>query len=269
MKEGIRPSIALGFAGLLLVSCQAGTDAQRETLSIEEAKQVTASFDEKGSTPPPRQVTDILQILDQVPTANAERLASLRAEAAENPPADADAQTLARFYYDRSLSARQLGLIQQYLEDAEAAYGYAVETYGGRAFFADDRDFLTNAAFAQANYGDRNRFLELVETWRRTATAAHDRIFPLAWLASMNAWSGDIVSAEKYLAAFESAYAQDPKPTPWSRYFWEDVHSSYLASIGRYDEAESHYRKQLALVDTLRNDRDLAILSWADLVVST
>ena len=100
---------ALVLSVLLLAGCQS-------TLSLEEAKKVTATFEGNGFVPPPRTIKDITAILDQQTVTDPEKAAQRVAKADEKPPAAGDAETLARFYYARGKVADALGRQQQHLD---------------------------------------------------------------------------------------------------------------------------------------------------------
>src|SRR5262245_38944670 len=71
-------------AGLvLLAACQS-------TMSIEEAKKVTATFEGQAFVPPPRTISDITAILDQEKRANPTVAAEAEAQADRKAPATTD-----------------------------------------------------------------------------------------------------------------------------------------------------------------------------------
>ncbi len=75
-------TLTLLVAVSLLGACQTtGTPS----LSLDEAKKVTASF-EGGFVPPPRTINDITGILDQQKRKDLETLGQIRLEADKKPP---------------------------------------------------------------------------------------------------------------------------------------------------------------------------------------
>jgi hypothetical protein len=51
---------------LLLAACQ-HDGSNRPTVSLEEAKQITAEFSDGSFVPPPRSISDIIKLLDEQP----------------------------------------------------------------------------------------------------------------------------------------------------------------------------------------------------------
>jgi tetratricopeptide (TPR) repeat protein len=105
--------ILLGLAG-----CQT-------TMSVEEAKKVTASFAGAAFVPPPRTISDITAILDQQKRTDVAAADEARERADQTPPPPADAQTLRQFYFRRGLAARAIGRTRQEIDDLTTALGQA------------------------------------------------------------------------------------------------------------------------------------------------
>ena len=64
---------------LLLASCQT-------TLSLDEAKKITAKFEGQSFTPPPKTIEDITKFLDQQPNVSPSVIAKNRAAANQKRP---------------------------------------------------------------------------------------------------------------------------------------------------------------------------------------
>ncbi len=90
------------------------------TLSLEEAKKVTAKF-EGGFAPPPRTIKDITSFLDAQERRDLAELAKMRVKADKVPPATDDAGVLARFYFARGQTADNLGRAEQAVADYRTA----------------------------------------------------------------------------------------------------------------------------------------------------
>src|SRR5262245_60384206 len=76
----------------------------KPTVSLEQAKAITARFEGQGFTPPPRTIADITAILDQEKPDPA-KVAAQRAEADRQPPSDVTPVQLAYFYANRARAA--------------------------------------------------------------------------------------------------------------------------------------------------------------------
>ena len=100
----ISKTLAVLVVASLLGACQTG---QNTSLSLDEAKKVTANF-ESGFVPPPRTITDITGILEQQKRTDLETLGQMRAVADEKPPVAANDAELAMFYYERAIQEARL-----------------------------------------------------------------------------------------------------------------------------------------------------------------
>lgn len=105
---------AILLSVLLVAGCQS-------TVSLEEAKKITASFEGKGFVAPPRTIKDITAILDQQTVADPKESARMVAKADKIPPVTADPETLASFYWARGKAAKHIGRERQRLEDLRTA----------------------------------------------------------------------------------------------------------------------------------------------------
>src|SRR5215470_16469158 len=108
-------------AGLFLCvvasGCQPGGQA---SLSVDQAKQITAEFKGQSFVAPPRTVADITAVLDQYQPDPA-KVAAVRATADRQPPPGLAGLEAARFYYDRGMAARERGRLPQQLADLRRA----------------------------------------------------------------------------------------------------------------------------------------------------
>ena len=99
--------------------------ACQRAMSVDEAKQVTARFAGRAFVPPPRTINDIMTILEQGKRMNPDAVASAQALVDAPPPAASDAESLATFFHERGLAARELGHFAQEIDDLSRAAGYA------------------------------------------------------------------------------------------------------------------------------------------------
>jgi hypothetical protein len=106
-------------ASLLLEGC-------RGAVPIEEARKITATFDNIGLVPPARPEEDPRAILQQQrerPEAEAEE----RAQADASAPVTSDLAVLARFYHQRGIAAGGAGRMRQRVEDLTVAVLFAAQ----------------------------------------------------------------------------------------------------------------------------------------------
>ena len=97
-KRGFRCSAVIAgvVAVALLGACQTdGTSTP--AMSLDEAKQVTATFEGGSFVPPPRTINDITAVLDQQKLADPEELARHKVKAEAEPPVGTSKSALAAF----------------------------------------------------------------------------------------------------------------------------------------------------------------------------
>jgi len=111
------------------------------TMSVDEAKQVTLSMSEESFVPPPRRIDDILAVLNESGQFDPEIAAITKAKADELPPVTDDHVTLAEFYLERGIMAREIGRPKQALADLRSALRYAEDEKGRKAPRISDRDY--------------------------------------------------------------------------------------------------------------------------------
>jgi CHAT domain-containing protein/tetratricopeptide (TPR) repeat protein len=235
----ISKTLTLLVAAWLLGACQtSGTPS----LSLDEAKRVTASF-EGGFVPPPRTITDITGILEQQKRKDLETLGQMRVVADENPPVAGNNAELAMFYYKRGEKADHLGRQNQALAD----YNKAAELFE----LSNNKEFASYALEAAAyitsylgNYSDAIKGIH--KAIKLTRPDWQDSILSLVLvLAGMAAEAGDFALAEQQL--------KRARPLLNEVRSWDDIthrsltiketlHSTaramVLAKRGKLDEAE-------------------------------
>ena len=113
-RHYLRKTSAALIAAMLLAACQ--TDGGG-SLSLDEAKKVTADFGGRSFTPPPRTVTDVTAILSKQARDDLEWVEEARKKVDAQPAADASPRKLAVFYYDRGIAASKLGRAGQAIAD--------------------------------------------------------------------------------------------------------------------------------------------------------
>ena len=134
----------------LLPACQS-------TMSVEEAKKVTAQFAGSAFIPPPRTIEDITAILDQQKRADPRAAEAALARADQPPPETTDTSVLTKFYYERALAAREIGRAKQEIEDLSKALSYA----------GSNHEILFELSMAELQGGNYSRSIEF--RWRAIA----------------------------------------------------------------------------------------------------
>src|SRR3989304_5560146 len=109
---------------IVLVAAFLSTACQT-TMSVEEAKKVTAQFAGSAFVPPPRTIEDVTAILDQQKRADPKAAEAARAKADQPPPHTTDPNALVSFYFQRGLAAGVIGRAKQEIEDLTTALSYS------------------------------------------------------------------------------------------------------------------------------------------------
>ena len=121
---------------------------RQTTLSLEEAKKITASFEGKGFVPPPRTINDITEFLGKHAATGNETLNAMLARADSEPPADVTGSALGEFYLFRAEAARMLGRHKQGIMDATQAIPLTPEPRGPLVVLQTIHEELGNYAEA-------------------------------------------------------------------------------------------------------------------------
>ena len=238
---------ALGFVGasILLAACQ----PTNPSLSLDEAKKVTATFEGQSFVPPPRTIRDITAILDQQPLADPAAAEQLRQKAAGKPPPGADDKRLVQFYWNRGKAAGAIGKsLQQIADLKEAARRSSISHWETRLGVYWD---LGSAEGSAGNLVDSIRYRERAlgnipadkESWALGRRAI---------LSVFYAAAGDLEKAEQMLEQTEKSLSAATNFRSWPRNgdMWtanfEKAKGSVLEHRGRYREAEPVIRSALA-----------------------
>lgn len=244
----IRPlAVLLTFS--LFLSCQT-------TLSVEEAKKVTASFGTSPRVLPPRTINDIVAILERDSGESVEA-GRLRAIADASPPASASTGELAGFYLERGKAAKWLGRANQEHEDLLKAADNLHRSLG--VPLSVSREIVNELAWAELRYGNYRRAIELMKenlggfsNWSLSAYSA---------LARMYAWAGDVDSAK---AAMRQAQGlvQAGQGGEWAPVLSAITEAVVLDASGRWQESERYTQQAIG---AFRNARlESRYLTWIE-----
>jgi CHAT domain-containing protein/Flp pilus assembly protein TadD len=237
---------AIVVSVLLLAGCQS-------TLSLEEAKKVTASFEGTSFVPPPRTITDITAILDQQTIANPEESTQRAAKADEQPPAAGDAETLARFYWARGKVANVVGRQQQYLEDLRTALQYAEKTTSVAPRLWND------LAWAESSVGNYKTAVHLMQLRTR---AEPENWSAAASLARVLIRSGDMEAAEAQKRSALQMIANSRSTSPWLSINKANLEYEVLEAQGQYAQAETFIREAMSVFESAGLARENS--TWLD-----
>ena len=235
-----------------LAGCKTGKDEPLKTVSVEEAKPITTTFEGQAFVPPPRTVDDVLAVLaSNRATAQAKRQ-EWEAIANSEPPQGASDEDVARFYLRRGVILGLLGRVTEELADLNRALELAGKD---RVTLADVDQVLGLAHVHAGNY-------RLGLEYRRQGVALLDPasesgklLGSYATLAAYEAHLGNFTAADAALAGSRQML---PSTERWKRgREWIPFLSSLLISAegavlgeqGRYREAEAKVREVIALLE--------------------
>ncbi len=224
----------LAFA---LASCQ----AEKPTLSLEKAKQVTAKFESTSFTPPPRTIDDITAILDaQKP--DPEKITALKVKASADPPRGASAAELIEFHYHRAHARMSIGRSVDALADGRAAYRYYSRTGASNI----RRGVVSTLGLLERQFGNHRTAVE----FNQRLVRLHPSIFSERGLFWAYLDGGNIRRAKETKArivdiASDMALRQNDKPRAIAAVIRAQVEAEFFEAEGRWREAEPWRRKQI------------------------
>ena len=228
---------------------------QTKSVSLEEAKQITATFEGSTFTPPPRTIRDITAILDEQKLADPAAADKARAEAATEPPSGVDDLALSKFYFKRGQAAGVIGANNQQVADLKQADRLAeASNSSARA------DIVWKLCIAESFAGvfadsirDCELALELIPQDRKGSFISRRTL-----LARVYAATGDFEAADRIFADAESVYNEATSWRSWPRWgsSWTSnmrrTQARILYQKGKYAEAEPLFR------DALRSTEEMA-----------
>jgi CHAT domain-containing protein len=123
-------SIVKKYNKVISEKAQSGArvSAEIKKVSLEEAKEIAAEFEQNTYVAPPRTIEDITSILDKQKLSNPAALSKTIERAHAPEPKGASARTLAMFYFNRGRAAANLGLTRQAISDFRGALDHLVKT---------------------------------------------------------------------------------------------------------------------------------------------
>ena len=221
-----------------------------QTVSLEEAKQITATFKGGSFTPPPKTIADISKLLDEhkeMKPETARRIAANRAAAAEPIPAGLAGIELAEFLLQRGISAKRSAQIGKALADLRRAKDLSEGKPG-----VTRREILWELASVEVRGGNPKNSARLREEALRMVSNPIRIIGYTAITATTQAAFGDLDAAEATLVQAERHLGQGPNSRAWSRmadnmtYRVLGAKGNVELRKGRYAEAEQLFRSALS-----------------------
>ena len=185
------------FIVLTFVGCKV-----EETVSLHEAKTITAEFVGKTFKAPPRSSEDLIELAaTHDPPPASDQMAQLRLEAQTEPSEEIknDPAAYAEFLKDRAGARRRIGDMQGALKDARTAYRIFTQE---QPQINNVGKFLRDIAWREFLSGDYDEALRIAEQAFEHASIyrIHHHLRQLLRFA---VWRGDIEEAKRYLTELE------------------------------------------------------------------
>jgi CHAT domain-containing protein len=226
----------------------------KPAVSLEQAKQITAQFQEQGFTPPPRTIADITAILDQQKPDPAKAEAA-RTAADAPPPSGWTPGQLADFYYRRGLAAAELGRTGQRVADLKEAARLGREAKLPHTQFMQMLNHYAHAEQAAGNTKTaRDVHFERLRIQNQT-DAGQGSYFSIYYnLGIINARLGNLAEAQATQTQMERILQNSVawrNASQYNRDEWQTLVLRTRAAIaqesGRYAEAERMLREALRI----------------------
>lgn len=249
MIRRIATGMVLGL-GLTAAACQPGP----QSVSLEEAKQITATIQKTSFTPPPKTINDITAILDQQKRADPTAAKRARVAMQAKSPAGLSGIELGLFYWDRGVAAGEAGRSRQEIADLKMANELLATANADRR-----QTLLWKLALAETFGGNisdaiRHRLESIRLTTKKGAVLARTAVMAIAY-----ARNGNLEIADKTLAETEVllSEARSFRSWPENGVRWtvnvDRGRAALLNVRGRYEEAEEFLRAALkGNAETLR-----------------
>ncbi|WP_419905090.1 CHAT domain-containing protein [Kiloniella sp.] len=225
-----------------LAACQ----TTQKSVSLKEAKSITANFVGKSVETPPRGIEDLMATLASYDEEPDPQIAKHRANANKtiSPEVEADPKRLMNFLFKRMLARQNIGMGQEALDDARRALPL-VRKYNKSTKPESDYSrggMLTNIAWQELEFGLFSEAIEISE--EALATNA-----PPSWTYSQMTrflvWQGKLDEAEIMLSRTKKARAEKRNDHHVPRLL-----AMIAQSKGEWAEAEAQFRKAQSALRT-------------------
>jgi CHAT domain-containing protein/predicted negative regulator of RcsB-dependent stress response len=207
-------------------------------MSVEEAKKVTVEMSKESFVPPPRQIDDILTVLDQNGNDDLSNSKKIREKIDKPPPQTDNPEQLAVYYQHRGDAFIQIGRYSQALTDLRLALTYYTQSYG------PDYRFLINLSYAEFVCGNFKHAVKYMEQ----ALAIKDDPGIYTGLVKLYTRIGDLDSARRMAEQGVALCNSLRNKKGWEN--WPVILAAYMKAMvleaqGKFAEAEPHYRRML------------------------
>ena len=212
-----------------------------QKMSLKEAKQVAVSMSDRSFSPPPRSIYDIMTVLEDTGEPDEQSILAvneIKARATALPPESTSKISLAEFYRIKAMANFDLGLRMKGLQDFRKAYRLMKES--------GTFDPIIEGVYGnfEAWFGNINKGIEVLEKHVKRPEAE-----AMAFVALQTGYieSGNIKAAEKIKFKGIAFINKRKVLSPYLLFCKALMEYRSLEVQGKYEEAEPHIRKLIAL----------------------
>ena len=251
-----------------LVTVDSGDDeVAPESMSLKEAKKVTASLAKAGYVPPPRTIRDITRILDGKRKESLKEIEEQRVRADATPPERTNQRELANFYRTRADAAQLVGRSGQQIEDYRLAIEHGRRSYASGQMQAHEyAGMLTVTADAEMEIGSaiqaKTLFQEAMAVAAKAEYPEAEQLIIRILLVHYYLDYDDLQNAEDLLNQAKETWAKEQKNRKyWEVVTWDELQSQVwaaeahlLATFGKLEAGEVLYRQAM---ENFRQHKDI------------
>ncbi len=244
---------------ILLTSCV------EKKMTLHQAKEVSVSMRQTSFVPPPRSIDDILDVLNQSGSVNEKTRAAILKKATAEPPDSKDPGHLAEFYRDRGRSAKDLGWVEQELQDARTAFYYARQS--NKMTPKGMSNLLKSLGSAEVRLGN---FKKGQEHYQRGLeifpSASHYHLLAISYFKAGNFKKGSDTIQKGIDFCNRNQGESKGKKAAKFKADKARMNAIYYGSLGNHKKAESYWRIYHRILETVKSEKPtMHIMSYKHL----
>jgi CHAT domain-containing protein/tetratricopeptide (TPR) repeat protein len=235
-----------------------------KTVSLKEAKKITATFERQTFTPPPRTIRDVTAILAQEKPDDLKSYQKALALADRKAPATKNASRLAQFYFKRGMAAGEVGRARQNLADLRLAVKYGTQSNSQNL-----QRIMFRLGTVEQISGNFSKGVQLMENAIAKEGGPAGRSIYSAILAESYAYIGDVAAANEALARAKKLRGQSIaryklrlKTISEMNSYISLAQGAILGATGRLAEAEVHHRRAVKYMGGSKEKKRISDYNW-------
>ena len=249
------------------VAGSATPETESVSMSLEEAKKITAELANIEFVPPPRSISDITIVLDGKRGESLTDIERLRATTDASSPDTSDPAALFEFYRLRADAAQLVGRSAQQIADLELAVEHGRRSFTAGSTTAETFGrVLTSTASAQWQVGSMLKAKALLDEAMtvagRSENPGSERLINLILLTQYYLFRDDLGNAARSLAKAKESWAKEAEyRSYWPVEAWDEIQSQLfsteaklLSVSGKLQQAEILHRRA---IENFRRHKDV------------